>query len=108
MQVLEFAEPRVVGGWGARICRTGGSRWVGRLGFANSSMQVLKFSEPGVVGGQGSSVLPIRALAHLNLQDREWWVHRGTQFCRIKHKSARICKPRVVAKLGKLDPRMVG
>jgi len=70
----------------ARICRTAGSRWVGRLGFANSSTCALEFAgprgvvgwakegtlgfansstcalefaEPGVVGGQGGSVLPI-------------------------------------------------
>ena len=91
----------------ARICRTKSGGWTGRLGFANSSTWVLEFAEPRVVGGRGDLVLPIRALARSNLQDREWWVRRGTRFCRIEHGSARIRKPRVV-RLGKLDPRVVG
>ena len=101
---LEFAGPRVVDAQGDSvlpICRTGGSRWVGRLGFANSSTCALEFAGPrGVVGWakegtlgfansstcalefagprvvdvQGDSVLPIRALAHSNLQDRGRWL----------------------------------
>jgi len=81
----------------AQICRTADSRWVGRLGFANSSTCALEFAGPrGVVGwakegtlgfansstcalqfagprvvdAQGDLVLPIRALARLNLQNR--------------------------------------
>ena len=134
------------GGREARICRTGDSRWArrlgfansntcalefagprgvvgwakeGTLGFANSSTCALEFAGPRVVDAQGDSVLPIRALAHSNLQDRGrwlvgqrmghsvlpiralarsnlqdrgWWMCRRTRFCQFEHLRARICR----------------
>jgi len=74
--MLKLAETRVVGGkaqgW-----------WAGRPGIANLSTCALKLAEPRVVGAQGDSVLQIWALAHSNLQDQGWWMHRGTQFCQF-------------------------
>ena len=57
-----------------------------RLNLANSSTCVLKLAEMRVVGGKhegdgrGGLVFPIRALAHSNLQNQGWWVHRGLGF----------------------------
>ena len=68
---------------------------MGRLGFANLSTCALEFAglREWLVGQRrGHPVLPIRALARSNLQDRGWWMRRGTWFCQFEHLRAQICR----------------
>jgi len=84
----------------ARICRTKGGGCAGGFCFANSSTCALEFAGPRVVDAQGDSVLPIRALAHLNLQNRGE-MGGEARFCQFEHLRTRICRTEGSGWLGK-------